>query len=726
MDLLARLRSHRKDSRLIIGGLAALLLVLVGVYVFILRARDLPAILVTNRVLLLVLLYIDFVLILAIAFVLLRNIIKLLFERHHRILGSRFKTKLVATYVGLSLVPVLILFVYASSLLQSSIDRWFAAPVKQVLDQGHAVAQAMNRRLEATALRDAARVAREIRGYDLGEEAQRRALGRRLRQLAGELQLDLLAVYEGTEFVHAVLNPQSGLTDLPEAGRGFLTEAARSGRAVRVLTPTGVPGRLILTAAAADPIVVVAGTLLDPVLAAQSEQLIEAYQSFRQLEVQKGDLKASHLLTFLMVTLLILLASSWTGLYLARRVTIPILALAEGTKRISGGDLGHRVEAAADDELGVLVGSFNAMTAELERNRALLEQGNRELRAANRRLAEERALIAAVLESVAAGVAALDPGGRILACNRAALLMLRQREEDVVGRTVAEAWGDGELAQLGAALAEELPESGRARRELRLIVGDEWKSFEVKSAILRGGDGAAAGRVVVLEDLTELIKAQKHAAWSEAAKRVAHEIKNPLTPIKLAAERLLHKHRQRDPELGAALEEAVATIVREVETMKAMVDEFSRFARMPGPQPGEVDLPRLVEEIVHLYRGLKPGLEFEVDVGPRRAWFDPEQIKRALINLLDNAVDATDPPGAVRVSAQRTDGRLAISIADSGRGIPAEAKEKLFLPYFSTKGRGSGLGLAIVQRIVSDHHGTIRVEDNRPRGTVFTIELPQS
>jgi len=216
MDLLEQLRSHRKDSRLIIGGLAGLLLLLVAVYVFILRGRDLPAMLVTNRVLLLVLWYIDFVLILAVLFVLLRNIVKLLIERHHRILGSRFKTKLVATYVGLSLVPVLILFVYASSLLQSSIERWFAAPVKRVLDQGHAVAQAMNRRLEETALRDAARVAREMRGYDLGEESQRRSLGRRLQQLADELQLDLLAVYEGTDFVHAVLNPRSGLSDLPE------------------------------------------------------------------------------------------------------------------------------------------------------------------------------------------------------------------------------------------------------------------------------------------------------------------------------------------------------------------------------------------------------------------------------------------------------------------------------------------------------------------------------
>jgi two-component system, NtrC family, nitrogen regulation sensor histidine kinase NtrY len=230
----------------------------------------------------------------------------------------------------------------------------------------------------------------------------------------------------------------------------------------------------------------------------------------------------------------------------------------------------------------------------------------------------------------------------------------------------------------------------------------------------------------VLEDLTELIQAQQLAAWSEAARRIAHEIKNPLTPIKLAAERLLKKHRQGDADLDRALEEGVEIIVREVATMKGMVDEFSRFARMPRPRPAPVDLGRLLEETLHLYRGLKPGVEVGGVVGGdlRQASLDAEQIRQALINLLDNAIEATEAPGQVRVSVGRANGHLEIQVADTGRGIPAESKEKLFLPYFSTKGRGTGLGLAIVQRIVSDHHGSIRVEDNRPHGTVFTLELP--
>lgn len=474
--------------------------------------------------------------------------------------------------------------------------------------------------------------------------------------------------------------------------------------------------------------IVVAGSLLDPVLSEQRQKLVEDYQAYRQLQVQKDDLRASHLLLFLMVTLLILLASSWTGLYLARRVSVPIQALAEGTRIISGGDLAHRVDVEADDELGVLVDSFNRMTAELASNKELLERSNRDLTTSNQRLAEERALIAAVLENVAAGVVSIDSAGRIFTCNGAALNMLRQREEEVVGRSFEEAWGDSERARLAAVVREAgiAPAVSRGSREVHLIVGGEWKTFEAKVTALRDADGGVQGRVLVLEDLTELIKAQQLAAWNEAARRIAHEIKNPLTPIRLAAERLLKKHRQQDPGLGQAIEEGVEIIVREVTRLQGMVDEFSRYARMPRPRPAPVDLPKLVGETLHLYRNLKPGVEVEGEVDPALSTvsIDGEQVKRALINLLDNAVEATEAPGRVTVSAQASNGHLEIQVADTGRGIPPESKEKLFLPYFSTKGRGTGLGLAIVHRIVTDHQGSIRVEDNVPKGTVFTVELP--
>jgi two-component system nitrogen regulation sensor histidine kinase NtrY len=780
LSLGQRLRRYGKDLRVLLGGLVVLLLLFTTSFYLFLRDRDLPSFLVTNRVLLFVLWYVNVVLILVVLFVLLRNLFKVLVERRHRVLGSTFKFKLVATYIGLSLIPVLVLFAIATELLQGSIERWFNTPLRPVLERGSAVAQALYDRIEQNNLLGAERVLRETAGIDPRTPAERR----RLEALLAELHLDVLSAYEGSDFAQGTVNPSSGLKDLPEPRRAFLEEAAAEGEATAIESVPGGGGMLVYAAVAggpsvrlpgagaagdrrrtaggthraggrghgataaatatgpagsggaasrgpapAAPIVVVAATLLDPALAAHSARLIEDFQSYRQVEVQKDDLRASHLLLFIMLTLVILLASSWTGLILARRVTVPIQALAEGTRRISGGDLDHRVDVQADDELGVLVESFNRMTQELASNKELLERGNRELTLSNQRLAAERALIGTILQSVTAGVVSIDHEGRIFTCNEAALRLLRQREEEVVGRPVADAWGDPERRKLAALLSEPRAAASAASsggREVHLILGGEWKTFEVKVTPLEGPAGTPHGRVLVIEDLTELIKAQQLAAWNEAARRIAHEIKNPLTPIRLAAERMLKKHHQGDAGLARALEEGVEIIVREVGTLQGMVDEFSRYARMPRPQPSRVDLPRLVGETLHLYRDLKPGVTVEAHLAGdlHGIWLDGEQIKRALINLLDNAVEATEAPGQVTVGAEVRDGLLALRVADTGRGIPAEAKEKLFLPYFSTKGRGTGLGLAIVHRIVTDHHGSIRVEDNTPRGTVFTVELP--
>jgi two-component system, NtrC family, nitrogen regulation sensor histidine kinase NtrY len=765
-----RFRRHRKDTRFVVGGLAALLAALVAVFYLIQRGRDVPESLLNNQLLLFVLWYANIVLILTILFVLLRNLLKLLVERRHRILGSKFKIKLVATYIGLSLIPVLLLFAYATELLQGTVDRWLDTPVAEVLEQSYQVVEGFYARIEERTLVDARLAMDAIGDLDVRDPAARPELGRRLQALLSELSLDYLAVYDGTEFVHGVVDPGSGITDLPEPGQRNLEEAAAGEPLVRRLEPRGTGGRLILAAAVRPPApappgtpaaedetaaegetpaeaapeaapdapalatVVLAGTLLDPQVVALADDLVQGHLRHRQLVVQKEPVKASHLLLFLLATLLILLASSWVGLYFARRVTVPIQALVEGTERIGEGDLDHRVDVEADDELGALVGSFNRMTGELKRNREVIERSNRELKEANARLAEERALITAVVDNVAAGVIAFDGDGRILTCNEAALRMLRQRRQDVVGQLAAEAWDDPERGKLTDLLESVAHRGlgvrgGAVVRELQLVLGGEWKSFEVKVTPMPPAGRAAdepSGRVMVLEDLSELIRAQQLAAWNDAARRIAHEIKNPLTPIRLAAERILQKHRRGDPDLGEALETGVDVLLREVGAMQAMVDEFSRFARMPRPHPARMDLGRLVAETAPLYQELKPGVGVATRVAPgvEELMADPEQLKRVLVNLIENALEATEAPGTVTVSAAADDGHAELSVADTGRGIPDADKDKLFLPYFSTKGRGTGLGLAIVHRIVSDHRGTIRVEDNLPQGTVFTVELP--
>ncbi len=762
MDLRQEILRHRKDFRFIFGGLTLLLVLCGFVYYGLQRGKGLPAQLAGNKLLLFVLWYINVILILTIVLVLVRSLFRLLLERRHRILGSKFKTKLVLTAIGLSLIPVLILFPFATRLLLQSFDLWFSLPIEEIVTQASETATALQQQIERTNQRDAKRVLHEMADLDLSDLDQRPELYRRLQKLVEELQLHYLAIYDGTELIHGTADPVVGFNRAVtiQGVSRFLEEAMEKGAATRIEDSLGIEGHLILAAsaeprspdetAAASPetpstttasvgtvdnstedgsgtdpsfenrghTVIVAGTVLPPKIAELSTSLIRAHQTYLQMSVQKEDIRTVYLLNLLMVTLLVILAFSSIGLRLARRLTTPIQALADGTRRITSGDLDHLVEVAVDDEVGVLVDAFNRMTQELKRNKELVDRSNRQLVGANKR-------IAAVLQNVAAGVISIDAEARIVTCNGAALEILRQREEDVVSLSMFEAWADPERGKLVMLLEEDVAQGHS--RQARMIIGGVWKTLEVKVTTLPDSSGQTGGRVVVLEDLTELIHAQKMATWNEVARQIAHEIKNPLTPIRLTAERLLHKHRQGDPNFADTLEEGAELIVREVSSLKNMVDEFSRFARMPQPRPSQIDLTKMWGDIVLLYKGLKPGVEVEGDIDPdaNEVRFDPEQLRSVLINLLDNAVEATEAPGKVSLSTARSNGNILVHVADTGHGISVEDQRKLFLPYYSTKRRGSGLGLAIVHRIISDHNASINVSNNRPKGVVFTLEIPQ-
>ncbi len=442
------------------------------------------------------------------------------------------------------------------------------------------------------------------------------------------------------------------------------------------------------------------------------DESIVAHKNFQQLDSQRPTLKASQTSLLLTVTLAILFGTLWTSIYASRRITIPIKALAEATGRLAEGGYGHRVAISATDEVGGLIDSFNEMSTQLAQQRQAITE-------TNQRLDSERAYFFTVLDSVSTGIIAFNDAFELLSVNRAALQMLqfeapppRSKLTDVL---------QGELAPLG----EMLRDMGRRRnrtRELTLIRGGELHYLEISAARLSGG--TESGWVLAIEDSTQLVQAQKLAAWNEAARRIAHEIKNPLTPIQLSAERIAKKFRNGDADTAHAIEEGTTTIVSEVGQLKRMVDEFARFARMPAVHLRHAQLAEILEQAASLYRDMKPGVTVRVTVDSDiELLMDPEQIRRAVGNLLTNAVEATES-GEVRVTARRAPHRVVIEVADPGRGVPDRDKDKLFLPYFSTKGRGTGLGLAIVHRIVNDHDGRISVHDNHPRGTRFEIELP--
>jgi two-component system nitrogen regulation sensor histidine kinase NtrY len=686
---------HRKDPRVIITVPLLILAATSLIYYVMQRAKDLSPEALSSQVLLFVLWDINILLIFGILFVILRGVVKLVLDRQRGIIGSRFRTKLALAWVSTSLLPVLILFLFASDLLRVSIDRWFNTPVRKILQNGETIAQLSEDR--AAAVADSA--AREIAASpSIGDSAQ-------LDVVLGHVQqfhtVDMAGVYRDGGLVKVVANPRAPIQEVPEPPKRFFDDVAARGSATKI--DVGASGTWIRVAdrIGNGPYAAVAGVFIPATMSRLINESIIANRNLQQLDAQRPTLKASQTSLFLTVTLAILFGTLWTSIYASRRITVPIKALAEATGKLAEGGYGHRVDVSATDEVGRLIESFNAMSTQLDDQRQALTRTNRYL--------------STVLDSVATGIIAFDDELNLLSINRAAMQILQieqPRERASLPDVLM-----GDLTPLFDTLRE-LTARGVRTREVTLIRGGELRYMEVSVARL-GGSGEA-GWVAALEDSTQLVQAQKLAAWNEAARRIAHEIKNPLTPIQLSAERIAKKFGQEQP----AIEEGCKTIVSEVGQLKRMVDEFARFARMPAVHLRHAQLAEILQQAAGLYRDVKPGVSVSVSVDPDiELLVDPEQIRRAVGNLLKNAVEATDS-GEIRVSARRAPHRVVIEVADPGRGVPDADKDKLFLPYFSTKGRGTGLGLAIVHRIVNDHDGRISVHDNYPRGTRFEIELP--
>ena len=697
MKLRALLLRYRKDPRFIVAIPLVILAATSLLYYVTQQAKELTPEALSNRLLLFVLANINLLLIIGILFVLVRGIVKLVLERQRGIIGSRFRTKLVVTYVVTSLLPVAILFLVATDLLRVSIDRWFTTPVETILRNGEAIAQsAQDQSAEV-----AAGAAREIAASPPARDPARLdAVLAHVREFHG---IQMAAVYRDGILVKAQADPRAPIHEVSDPSLRFFEEAAAKGRAVKIdVVASGKWIRTVVPMEGGHDMAV-AGVFIPMTTSRMIDQSIIAHKNFQQLRSQRKTLKASQTMLFLAVTLAILFGTLWTSIYASRRITIPIKALAEATATLAEGNVGHRVEIAATDEVGRLIESFNDMSTQLAQQRRQLTETNR--------------LIVTVLESVSTGILAFNDDLALLSMNRAAQHMLRA-EMPGPGAHLDDLLR-GELQPVADAVRELLVSRTRSR-EVALVVGGELRYLELSAARL----GTDAGWVLAIEDSTQLVQAQKLAAWNEAARRIAHEIKNPLTPIQLSAERIARKFRNGDADTPQAIEQGTKTIVDEVGQLKQMVDEFARFARMPAIHLRHAALAEILAQAASLYRDVKPGVTIAVDADPSiELLMDPEQIHRAVGNLLRNAVEATDA-GEIRVSARRAPHRVVIEVADPGRGVPDGDKDKLFLPYFSTKGRGTGLGLAIVHRIVRDHDGQIHVHDNRPRGTRFEIELP--
>jgi two-component system nitrogen regulation sensor histidine kinase NtrY len=474
--------------------------------------------------------------------------------------------------------------------------------------------------------------------------------------------------------------------------------------------------------------VVVATDYLTGDLAASSRRMTQAFEDYNQLRVLKRPLTGVYLSFFLMVTLMILVSAIWMGLYLAKRITRPVQMLAAAAREIGAGRLDQRVEPQSDDEFGTLTEAFNAMAGELATSRRKVERSTVELERKHHEVEQRRRYIETILERITTGVVSIDASGAVTTINSAAARLLGV-ERSIIGQPVRAVFERHDLQPLGALLTGAgRPRTAAAAQEFALARDGQEIHLAAVATALVGESGAAEGQVIVLDDVTPLIRAQKVAAWREVARRLAHEIKNPLTPIQLSAERLQRHFADASSGARALVNECTSTIVGEVESLKGLVDEFSQFARMPSPKAVPTDVHELIINTLALYNGIFTSVviehRFGADVPLVR--LDSEQIRRVIINLVDNALEAMERRGRIVLETQcdAPNHLVRLVVADDGPGIPPAEREKLFLPYYSTKRRGSGLGLAIVRRIIAEHGGTIDVTDNTPRGTRFTIELP--
>jgi len=693
---------------------------------------DIP---VSNTVLMFILININLLLLILLIFLVFRNLFKLLYDRKKKAMGAKLRTKLVIAFGTLTLLPTIILFFFSISFITTSIEFWFNVPVEQALENSLDVGRYYYDRIEDNNRFYLERISYQINSKKLIDPLKQNSLSQYLAVVQRSFNINAIELYN-SEFKRIsfalapeldnlpldTITPDNIRKDMSPKNVRIITEKISQGELVRIIgtVPFGVQpnyadGYIVLT------------TLISNHLSNKMKSISLGFEEYQQIKLVKKPIQISYYILLSIVALLVLFCAIWFGFYLAKSITIPIMELAEGTRRVAEGDLGFSINIKADDEIGSLVDSFNKMTKDLRTGREQLELSAKMLGQQNIEIEERRRYMEIVLKNISTGVITLDADGIITTINKSAEKMLNLEPNEIIGKSYKTLLKDQHLN-----LADEIMESLAVSKDntvelpLSLSIGERRRSFLINVNALKDDSERHVGLVMVFDDLTELEKAQRMAAWREVARRIAHEVKNPLTPIKLSAQRIKRKYSKQINE--PVFEECTKMIIDHVDLIKNIVNEFSSFARFPAANPVPCDLPPIIRETVALYKEGHQKIVFGINIPDNipRLNLDRQQIKQAMINLVDNAVAAIKDHGNVVITL-RHDNELktvSIEVADDGAGVSEEDKSRLFEPNFSTKKTGSGLGLTIVNTIIDDHKGIIQVQDNYPKGTKFIIELP--
>jgi len=676
----------------------------------------------------------NIVLLLLLLFLVIRNVGKVIFERRRKVIWSKLRSKLIMAFLGFAFFPTVVLFLVASGFVSHSISSWFSSQVETSLRESLEVAQTYYENSAINAVNYAQQISKNITEKALLEKEMADLLKEFVSLKQKEYNLGLVEIFslrQKEQF--AVFNPKVPAESMTDPGSDFVKDGL-AGKTLTKIKSLGqgdlIRGIVPIRSARDEKVIegaVVVSYYVPRSLTGKMAEIKEVYEKYLEQSTLMPYIKWSYLLILFLIFLLIALSATWFGLYLSRGITDPLQKLSEGTKQIAQGNLDVRVVAQQDDEIGSLVSSFNSMAEDIKRSQSQLRQ-------AMESLEERRRYMEIVLRDIGAGVISVDMEGRITNINTSAAKILNISTEKVLGRDYRDVLRP-EYLSIVQRIVKNLRSSGKdtISEEVKIPTSSETLTLLVSLTAIRDEKGKDLGIVAVFEDLTQLVKAERVEAWRDVARRIAHEIKNPLTPIQLSAQRLRKKYLDSINFDRAVFDECTTTITRQVEELKNLVNEFSNFARMPASNPTpNNNLNDLLKEAFLLFQQGHRDIDirFEPDNSIPVLELDREQIKRAAINLLDNAVAAvksvTDGQGEIllKTSFDRDLKIARFEVVDNGCGISTEDKPRLFEPYFSTKKTGTGLGLTIASQIIRDHKGFIRVQDNRPRGARFIVELP--
>ena len=717
----------RKRERFIILGLAAVFTLLTLVEF---RLGKISATLpFVNSIFFFGLINFNIVILVALLWLIFKNVGKIFFERRSRLLGSRLKTKLVTAFIGFSIIPTLTIFFISALYINQSFDKWFSLKIQNTLQSSLEITSLYYKNADSQSTHFAELIAKQVRSEVSSHHLKENELLVKLEQLRSTYALNAIEVYtDPFESELLVMDPESRINNPHAYVRLSLDRLKQAFQQTKFSFVQSI-GHADLVRASAPIIdytsgrvraIIVVDTLIPVNLTARAGQIAHVAEDYKDINPLKYPIKTTYFVILILITLLIVFAEIWLGLYLARELTVPVERLVKAAQEVGRGRLDVVIEKTGNDEIAVLVESFNKMTADLRENQSKLRQRTQQLEA--------------ILSNIDTGVILVDQEGTILTLNNSALSLLDLELGDYVGKIASSVLTHEShqalLRALDASL-HDLPRNEREQTWASKIKGEVRNLTAISNPLIE--KEKIWGAVAVLDDLTYLVKGQREMAWREVAKRIAHEIKNPLTPIKLSAQRLQRRLRELPGKDGQLVKECTSVIIQHTDELKEMVNEFSNFARFPEVSPLPHQLNDIIQETMQLYLSAHPEVHFITKLEPRLPIFnlDKDQIRRVLMNLVDNAIAAIKAgqkagPGRVEVETHFNEKleMAALTIRDNGPGMSEPVQERAFEPYFSTKEEGTGLGLAIVKRIINDHGGYIRLSSTPGEGTTFMIELP--